>query len=922
MAWWRPGLAVAVALGVTGALWAVQDRSYRERLAVETEVTAEQTAKRLGDWIADRMNLSAYLAEKWADDYADNTTRFVGDAGQFVERFPGFQALNWIDPEGVIRIVVPYEENQGALNVQLANHPNPAVPTALRDATLTRHLTRTPAFIDLLQGGKGFATYRPIYNDEGVLLGYINAVFRVNALVETCLNRLRVSKQFQFAIRESTGELVYPTGEEPAFLASPDTVAVRVDVADQPWEFYVAPTPAYLRERAAWVHHLLIPAGLLVALTLVLLERAIWYRSRALHATQAQYRDLFEEAPVAYFSINPDGSIDRANRGAEAITGIPKERLVGMSVNEIYADTPSGLPHARRILDSVRKGELVRGVELEMRRADGATLWVLQSVHGVYDENRRLAHFRFTVTDITDRRNAEAARARLSAAIEQSEEGVVILEPDGAIVYVNSAFRAINADAASDAHGVRIQDLLRQEAVEEEVLASLDTALAEGLRWQRAYTLAREGGGERHIVCALSPVHDDSGRLINFALIQRDVSHEVKLQDQLRQAQKMESIGRLAGGIAHDFNNILQSLLGYATLAKEQLHDPEEAAQCLEEIERAGRRAVDLVAQILAFGRKSDNALQTVSLRLVVHEVADLLRGSLPEHIALSVTEEDTEYYIRADATKLHQIMMNLASNAVRAMQEGGGTLSMDLHAERLDEVSAAKIPPLRPGPHMRLTISDTGMGMDEKTLERIFEPYFTTRHGGDGTGLGLATVHSLVAQHDGAIHAASVPGEGSVFTLYFPAIDATAVTENASALKVEAPPTEAAAGGGNVLFVDDEVSIVESMSRLLHGHGFTVHGFTRAPDALAAFRVDPAAFDVLVTDFTMPEMNGLELATEIRAIRDTLPVVLCSGYGDEKGKALREEESAFQYYLKKPVTARALVRVILEATGNGAGHG
>ncbi|MBL7646233.1 MAG: PAS domain S-box protein [Candidatus Hydrogenedentes bacterium] len=898
--WGRPAVVFALSFALAVALWWIEERSHRGRLALETQVTAEQVARRLSDWMEDRLALSSFLAENWAGEYASDDAHFERDAGEFIRRFPGFQAINWIDPEQVIRVVVPSERNASALNANLRAHPSAEVRDALDRAGRERRLVRTPARIELLQGGRGFATYRPIFSDDGQLLGYVNAVFRVNELIDTCLGRLQVNQRFQFAIREANGELVYPVDASPDFLGGPGVAVQSVDVADLPWRFYLAPSPAYVLQQRFAAHHLILPVGLLVALLLSGFERRLIQRKRALESSQQQFQDLFEQAPVAYFSVGSDAVIERANRVAEVITGRAQDRLVGASLYDLLPEDSEPRTRARLCFDAVQRGERVRGEELPLLRADGVVIRTVLYVDGVYDERGSFVMFRIAAVDMTERHEAEEARLRLSAAIDQAEEGVVIAGVRGEILYVNPAAGVSATDGS-------LGDFLRANGADPESILEVEGAVAGALPWRGSGLIDGRNGRPTHVVASLSPVRDPNGAVTSFVYIQRDITHEAELQSQLQQAHKLEAVGRLAGGIAHDFNNILQSLLGYATLARRNTANPGEVTVCLDEIERASHRAANLVSHILAFGRQAAVDRRPMLLRPVIEEVAALVRGSLPEGIRLGVVFGDLQHEVCADPTQIHQVLMNLASNALHALRAGG---SLDIRYEAVDvsESDLQRWPLLQPGPHMRLRVRDSGVGMDGKTLERIFDPYFSTREIGTGTGLGLATVHGIVENHKGVIFAESSPGNGATFTILLPASPgAVPVAGPAETGKAVATSEEESAAKLRVLYADDEAQIVDSMRRILERFGFHVSGYTSSRAALEALRNAPASFDILVTDLTMPEMNGIELAGAILEIRPDLPVVFCSGYGDTFEQTMAENADPRRVFLRKPVSARTL---------------
>lgn len=912
--WWRPAIVFLVSVLVGLILWAIEERNHLLRIRLEITVTTEQAGSRLSDWVEDRMNLSRYLASKWEDEYAGNIPRYRSDASQFVEKFQGFQALNWIDADGIIRVVVPMSGNEPVLNVNLTENPLQEVRDAVSRARDEQRPTRTPAFIKLIQGGRGFATYWPIYDADGAHTGYINAVFRVNELVETCLERLKGANRYNIVVREKSGEVVYPIDMEPNSV--PPGPGVSIDVVDQPWYISLSPSPAFYAAQPITTHFLVIPISIFVGLILAGLERVLALRKRDLQVSQEQYERLFNQAPIGYFTVRPDVTIEAANRVASVLTGCSRDTLSGSDMLALFPEHASARDRVRRQLELVRDGESIRVEETRMLRTDGTPFWVLLSVEGVYDGEGNLLLYLLTVRDISQRKEAEEARSCLSAAIEQAHEGVVITNSSGLIQYVNPAFHTIVGSGEKSVAQKPLVDILRQEGVTDEILVQIESTLDSGHRWQGTYSLANLAGQSVQLVGSLSPLHDTEGTLTNFVLILRDVTHEEELQVQLMQAQKLEAIGRFAGGIAHDFNNILQSLLGYASLARKNNTTGNEIDHCLREIERSGNRAAELVAQILAFGRKGDENRHSVQLIDLVEEVVELLHGALSERIGLEIIEEPTQYPILANPTQIHQILMNLATNGAQAIgSESEGTLTFRIGGENMVEPPAPGLPP---GVYMSLSVEDSGEGMDEAVMGRVFEPYFTTRGLGRGSGLGLATVHGIVEQHGGTIRVESQVGKGTRFRIYFPAIADTLEKESRTAGIDNGVGKRGAEAGGHragekpgrplqILFVDDEEQIVESMGRLLTHFGFTVSGQVGSLAALAAFREAPDTFDVVITDLSMPEMNGIDLARSLNAIRPDTPVILCSGYGDIFNQEIADNGHVIKAFLKKPVTISAL---------------
>ena len=378
----------------------------------------------------------------------------------------------------------------------------------------------------------------------------------------------------------------------------------------------------------------------------------------------------------------------------------------------------------------------------------------------------------------------------------------------------------------------------------------------------------------------------------------------------------MEAIGTLAGGIAHDFNNILTGILMNVDLAKEDLTPGHPARESLGEIALAGRRAADLVGQILTFSRQREQERAPLHVEAVVTEALRLLRASLPSSIEIRSRVARDRAMILADGSRIHQIVMNLGTNAAHAMQPHGGALDVALETVIVNADEAIRRPDLREGRYVRLTITDTGHGMDRATIDRIFEPFFTTKAPGEGTGLGLSVVHGIVRSHDGVIAVTSEPGHGTTFQIHFPVYEV-----RTPAFGISAVPRPLG-GHQRVLVVDDEPAVARSSARILERFGYGVTFHTDPTEALAAFREHPDAFDLVISDLTMPGLSGLELAREMLALRPGLPVILTSGYVDEDTLA-SALSLGVRDVLLKPVMANQLADAVrLAVTGKTGAAG
>jgi len=517
--------------------------------------------------------------------------------------------------------------------------------------------------------------------------------------------------------------------------------------------------------------------------------------------------------------------------------------------------------------------------------------------------------------DISDKKKAlrdlvtSENRYRTMSSIAQ--DAIILMDDHGRIAYWNPAAERIFGYAEGEALGRDLHEMIMPTRFAPELKDGLarfwssgeGTAIGQVLEM----TALRKGGAEFPVELALSALRQDGGW---WAVgIVRDISERVRerteregLQAQLRHSQKMEAIGTLAGGIAHDFNNILAAIMGYTELALLEVREG-SLRDTLVEVRRASGRAKDLVAHILAFSRQGEMARTPVNVAPIIKETLKMLRASLPTTIEIKQTLGQDLGKILADPTQIHQVLMNLCTNAAHAMRETGGVLEISLTHVHLKDEPILRTFALEPGNYLRLTVRDTGHGIDSVILDRIFDPFFTTKNRGEGTGLGLSVVHGIVTSHGGAIDVQSEPGQGTSFALYFPVLES--VSETVEAAVADALPT----GMERVLFVDDEIALIELGERILVYLGYQVTTRTSSVEALELFRDQPYSFDLVITDYTMPNMTGGELAKHILAIRPEMPIVLCTGFSEvfteEKAMAL-----GIQGYVMKPISIHDLARI------------
>lgn len=408
-------------------------------------------------------------------------------------------------------------------------------------------------------------------------------------------------------------------------------------------------------------------------------------------------------------------------------------------------------------------------------------------------------------------------------------------------------------------------------------------------------------------------IDDKYARLhVAYDLTDRKMEEDERrhLQAQLQQARKLEAIGTLAGGIAHDFNNLLGSIVGNAELALLDAPADTELELCLDEILKAAGRARDLIQQILAFSRRKEKDFEAINLTPIIIDTLKLLRATIPSTVEMNHSLPLPYCIIMGDSIEIQQVLINLCSNASHALAETGGEIWVMLDEVTAGSDSESLEKELSPGSYIRLRVSDNGVGIDPVIQDRIFDPYFTTKESGQGTGLGLATVQGIVSGHNGDIHVESEPGRGSTFTVYLPKLEE---------FDLEAPSDKkrAAKGAGRILFVDDEEALVDMGKRTLERLGYEVSAWNSSPDALAAFQAAPGEYDLVITDQTMPKLTGVELAGEILSIRPDIPIILCTGYS-HMVNAEKARAAGIRVFISKPMLMHEIAEAIDRALAGG----
>ncbi len=497
--------------------------------------------------------------------------------------------------------------------------------------------------------------------------------------------------------------------------------------------------------------------------------------------------------------------------------------------------------------------------------------------------------------DITSRRKLEQEQRRLMTAIEQSADSVVITDPDAAILYVNPAFEQVTGYSRAEAAGQNPR-ILQSGKHDITFYRDMWRTLTAGKTWKGVLINRRKDGVLFEEEASISPVFDNRGRVTNYVAVKRDVTRQRKEEEKFRQAQKMEAIGTLAGGIAHDFNNILSAIIGYSEFIRREAPPDSSIGRDIDKVLSSANRAAELVKQILTFSRVEKIDKQPLHPCPLVKEAVKLLKATLPSTVHI-IQEIDPDCgTIMADPTSIHQVVLNLCTNALHAMDEGKGTLRITLRRRVFKTEKVTDSATIPPGAYVVLTVSDTGSGIDPAIIKEIFEPYFTTKEKGKGTGLGLAVVHGIVEDCGGFIEVRSAVGSGSAFSIYFPA---TQESPAPHASIPGNPPEKPGACTEKIMIVDDDPLLVKINERRLRSHGYQVTGVTDSREALRIFQRRPDEFDLLITDQTMPHMTGTDLARAVLNIKPSLPIIMCTGHRGLIDEEHKRSGNIAQYVFK-----------------------
>lgn len=549
--------------------------------------------------------------------------------------------------------------------------------------------------------------------------------------------------------------------------------------------------------------------------------------------------------------------------------GYPREDLIGKSDYDFFPQKEADIFWTKDELVFETGQENLN--EENFTDAKGVT-HIIQTKKTLYKDKAGVQSIVGIIRDVTQLKQAEVKLRRLATVVEQSTETVIITDPDRVIQYVNPAFESITGYSREEAIGQNASFLKSGEHGDEFYRQVWETLCA-GEVWTGRFTNRKKDGTSYLSDAIISPIRDDSGQITSHVSVQRDITEAVRLEEMLNVAQKMEAVGQLAGGVAHDFNNLLQVIQGYTDMAIMSLSPEEQARTYLSEVMKTVHRAITLIRQLLIFSQRKVTRPEYICLDHVIADMIKLLRRVIGEHIELCVIPGQNIRSVYADPGQVEQLMMNLCVNARDAMP-GGGKITIETRNIRLDETYCEYHPWAREGEFVLCSVSDTGTGISSEVMEHIFEPFFTTKRADKGTGLGLATVFSIVKQHEGIINVYSEPGLGSTFKIYFPA--------EKSGMEVCEPEHErkAARGGNETILLAEDDELVRNMTvQILKRAGYGVRVARDGGEAIQIFEKYADEIDLALLDIIMPRETGRTVCEKIRQSHPEMPVLFTTGY-------------------------------------------
>ncbi|MCD6585639.1 MAG: PAS domain S-box protein [Desulfobacteraceae bacterium] len=634
----------------------------------------------------------------------------------------------------------------------------------------------------------------------------------------------------------------------------------------------------------------------------------------ALCVSEKKYRDLFEKVSDILYFHDMEGNFIETNLFFKKEYGWNENDFTEINIKSLIPDKYKHQfdDYLKEVTEKKECTDLMR-----VMTKGGGDIFLKYNNSIVYDAHGIPIGVQGSARDVTDRILAEKAlrksEKKYRDILENIDDGYFEVDITGKFTFFNDIMCKTLGYSRDDLIGTNNREYLDKKNAEQ-IFQAFNTVYQTGMPTKALeYQYIKKDGSKGFVEMVVSLITDSNNEGIGFRGIARDITDRKQLEAQLQQARKMESIGTLAGGIAHDFNNLLYMITGNAELALEGIPQWNPAHDNLKEIKDAGMRAAGIVKQLLSFSRKIDQELKPIGAIAVIKDALKFLRAMIPASIEIRQHLPDThlpdthlpvtDVSILADPVQINQVLMNICTNASQAMEETGGNLTINVEITSLTQDAANHFPDLSAGKYVKIVITDTGPGIDRKIINRIFDPYFTTKEIGKGSGMGLAVVAGIIKNHSGGITVGSQPGKGATFTVLFPV-----TAENP--VKAVAPPDELLHGNETILFVDDEEAITLMTQEILEYLGYMVNIRQNPIDALALFQSKPDAFDLVITDMTMPQMTGIKLSEKLKKVRPDIPVIICTGHSslinDEKAKEL-----GIAAFVMKPIFIKKIAKTI-----------
>ncbi len=889
-----------LAMILLGSVWYLQQQNRTAFVRDEFQIVSRQFSIRLQEFIKTRIAITENLAAE-LQGVEINPDNFQSHALKLYHKFPGFKAINHINDRGVIDVVVPLKENRLVLHLDLIknNRFKQFFRTAMRSG-----LTVVSSPIKLVNNNPGFVVMAPISGEEGPV-GVVAGVFDVYRVMRLCFTKRELAMYHFWLIDTETGNMFYPQVHTSnlSVLQKQKQYCEKVvlNVGSRTWGMEVI----WPGESAFSLPFIFLDwfAILFVAGAISYFVGRFLKGNHELKANEARFRALLNAIPDAFILLEPSGTVVDyyAPRGWICFETLSDDIIQSGDFLTALMKS-SSKTHAMMLLKQCVEKHQIQ--EMEAHLSDS---------HGGRDVEMRFIPYGndlalLMVRDISRQKQAEkrlkASMERYQTIFEASQDPIFITTLKGRMVEINRAgLDFFGAKTSGQLKALRVEDVYKDKNERKKLI---DDLLKDGFVRNRRLTLKRMDGTIREAMISVRLQQKAFGveKLLVGTL--HDITELVNLQEQLFQAQKMESIGRLAGGVAHDFNNILSGVMGYASLMKSKMSPTHPFYDYVETIERGAVRAAELTARLLGFARKGQFSMVRLNINTIVSDTAKLLQSTIAKTIEVKLELQDDVPVILGDPSQIHQVVMNLCVNARDAMS-GGGRLTLSSGSCYVANPPGTPEHPLKEGTFVFIRVKDTGSGMSAETKQKIFEPFFTTK-ADKGTGLGLAMVYGVVQNHGGFIDVETKSGIGSTFTIYFP----EAVEEKGKEILTKDENKVVRTETGCVLFVDDEVDNRSLAKEILAIHGIEVIPAADGLEALELYRKNQDKIDAVVLDMIMPKMDGKEVFLELKEMDSSVNVMLISGYSnDGEIKKLIDENNLL--FLRKPFKIDEMVQKVQE---------